>query len=483
VSGRERAIVRAIAPARVERVTPLQWRAACERQAQAGGRFCGLFASDGTQGLQVSCVFTRAGQDHVLRAPAPLGAIDTLVDLFAPAGWDEREAHDSYGLRFDGHEPLRPLLEHPVEPDAWTVPVRGHDAYQVAVGPVHAGVIESGHFRFTVVGERILHLDLRLFYKHRGLQAAAEGRPLADGLAYAQRACAACAVTNTVAYAQACESALGLAPDRNLRRARTLLLELERLYNHLNDISAVCAGVGFAPGAMAFAALKERAQRLNRRLTGHRFLFDTVTLGASTLRIGAADAHAAREELRALEEEQRALWRELRFAGSLRDRLGEVGRLTKRDALRLGAVGPCARAAGVRQDTRGESPGLDYGELAPAIPERAAGDVAARLDMRGLELAQSFAILKELLSANIAPGACKSLNIPASDVGVARVESPRGETVCIVQSDGHTIERLHLRSGSYANWPALAHAARESLLADFPLINKSFELCYACVDR
>ena len=139
MSSRERASVPALTPARVELVTPPQWRAACERQAQAGGRFCGLFASDGAQGLQVNCIFTRARQDHVISAPVPSGAIDTLVDLFAAAGWDEREAHDSYGLRFDGHEPLRPLLEHPVEPDAWTVPVQGHDAYQVAVGPIHAG--------------------------------------------------------------------------------------------------------------------------------------------------------------------------------------------------------------------------------------------------------------------------------------------------------------------------------------------------------
>ena len=175
-------------------------------------------------------------------------------------------------------------------------------------------------------------------------------------------------MTNTVAYAQACESALGLAPDRHLRRARTLLLELERLYNHLNDISAICAGVGFAPGSMAFAAFKERAQRLNQRLAGHRFLFDTVALAASTLRIGQADARAAREELRVLDDEQRAIWRELRFAASVQDRLGDVGTLTKQDAIRLGTVGPSARAAGVRQDTRSESPRLAYGEFVARDP-------------------------------------------------------------------------------------------------------------------
>jgi Ni,Fe-hydrogenase III large subunit len=344
-------------------------------------------------------------------------------------------------------------------------------------------VIESGHFRFTVVGERILNLDLRLFYKHRGLQLAAEQHPLEDGLRYAQRACAACAITNTVAYAQACESALGVMPDRQLRQARTLLLELERLYNHLNDISAICAGVGFAPGAIAYAAFKERAQRLNQRLSGHRFLFDTVALATSTLRIGQADAHAARAELEALDQEQRRVWRELQFAASLQDRLDGVGLLTRQDAERLGAVGPVARAAGVRYDTRSESPRLAYGSFTPATLEHTTGDVSARLHIRQVELEQTFAILDELLTGRITPGDVKPSSVSQAGLGVARVESPRGESVCVVQTDGHTVERLHLRTGSYANWPVLAYACRENLLPDFPLINKSFELCYACTDR
>lgn len=478
-----RAIVQALSPARTLVLAPERWRAECERHAHEGWRFCGLFAADGARQPRVSCILARGGRERVLSASVTSGSLDTLVDLFEASAVDEREAHDAYGIRFDGHEPLRPLLEHPGDPAAWTVPVHGHDPYQVAVGPIHAGVIESGHFRFTVVGERILNLDLRLFYKHRGLQTAAEGRPLADGLAYAQRACAACAVTNAVAYAQACESALALAPDRHLRRARTLLLELERLYNHLNDISAICAGVGFAPGSMAFAALKERAQRLNQRLTGHRFLFRTVAVACSELRIGQADTRAARHELRSIGDDMRSLWRELRFAASVQDRLGGVGCLTRDDALRLGAVGPAARASGVHQDARSESPRLAYREFVPVSVANATGDVAARLDIRGLELEQTLALLDDLLDGNLTTGAVKGLGGPVSDIGVARVESPRGETVCAVQHDNGTVVRLHLRTGSYANWPAVAHAARENLLPDFPLINKSFELCYACADR
>ncbi len=493
MSTRHVSIVPGLAPAAVEYVRAREWRMACERQSGAGGRFCGLFAGRGPMGLQANCVFAHADQDHVVCASAPGGEIDTIVDLFAAAEWDEREAHDCYGLRFDGHEPLRSLIDHPAEPDAWTVPIHGHDAYRVAVGPIHAGVIESGHFLFAVVGERILHLDLRLFYKHRGLQIAAEGRSLAEGLRHVQRVCGACAVTNTVAYAQACESALGFTPDRQLRQARTLLLELERLYNHLNDISAICAGVGFAPGATAFAGFKERAQRLNQRLSGHRFLFDTVALGASTLRIGQADALAAREELAALHQEEGRVWRELQFAASLQDRLDGVGALTRADAERLGATGPVARATGLRHDTRSESPRLAYRSFTPATLLRATGDVSARLNVRQIELEQTFAILDQLLSSRVTPGGVKPGGAEPGDfkpgdaaltgLGVARVESPRGETVCVVKTDRRAVERLHLRTGSYANWPVLVCATRDNLLPDFPLINKSFELCYACVDR
>ena len=209
------------------------YRSAVADALAAGHRFAGLHATNG--GAAVRAVLTAPdGSAVVETVEARDRTVPSIVDLAPSAGWDEREAADLYGVRFDGHEPLRPLVEHDLDLSRWTVPVRGADAYQVAVGPIHAGVIESGHFRFHVVGDRILHLDARLFYKHRGLERAAEGRPLAEGLVYAQRACAACAVSNAVAYAHACEEALGLRPAAELARARTILLELERVWSHLN---------------------------------------------------------------------------------------------------------------------------------------------------------------------------------------------------------------------------------------------------------
>ena len=460
------------------------WRDACRAAVDGGERFCGAFATRSRSRRSWHALFARGDRTRVLSA-AWVGEEQppSVVDFLPAAEWDEREAHDLHGLRFRGHEPLRPLIAHPRDNSSWTVPVEGDGVYEVAVGPIHAGVIESGHFRFHVVGERVLHLDLRLFYKHRGLQRAAEGRELAAGLAFAQRACGACAVANSVAYALAGESALGLTPSRELRRARTLLLELERLYNHLNDIAAICAGIGFAPGNMAFAALKERAMRLNLRLAGHRFLFGSIELGSSRLELSSEQADRARGELRELRHDTATAWREVQFSPSVQARFDGVGALGHDDAVRLGAVGPVARASGVGQDTRAESPGLWYGSsFAAAAPRDAGGDVAARLELRTLELVEVFSILEDLLSTSVSPDEANPAGPPAG-IGVARVESPRGETVCVVEPDANRVRRLHLRTASYANWPALATATAGNLLPDFPLINKSFELCYACADR
>jgi Ni,Fe-hydrogenase III large subunit len=462
-------------------VTQQSYREEISRARAEGWHFAGLHAvSDGARVRTL--LADRTGATRLETVDAHEGAVPSIVDLFPAAGWDEREAHDLQGVDFAGHEPLRPLVDHDLRLDRWTVPVRGHDAYQVAVGPIHAGIIESGHFRLHVVGERILHLDARLFYKHRGLERAAEGHTLDEGLAYATRACAACAVANGVAYAHACEDALGLTPHVELARVRTILLELERMWNHLNDLAAVCSGVGLAAGNNHFAGLTERARRLNAKLTGHRFLFGTVRVGRSELTLHRDDVRAAAHEVAALRTEARRGWHELRFNRSFQDRLPDIGVVDASAATRLGAVGPAARAAGLADDLRASSPRLAYGGFEPVMPERAAGDVQARVEQRTLELEQTFEILERLLDGRIGP-ATATPGAPGRPIGIGRVESPRGATSCIVERHDDRIDRLRLRTGSYANWPVVAFAAANNLLPDFPLINKSFELCYACADR
>ena len=448
-----------------------------------GRRFAGLHATHTGGGTTVrTLLVSQAGDVQVESVDADDGTVPTIVDLAPAADWDEREAHDLYGVVFDGHEPLRPLVNHDVPLDRFTTPVRGHDPYQVAVGPIHAGVIESGHFRFHVVGDRILHVDARLFHKHRGIERACEGLPLAYGVRTLARACAGCWVTNAVAYAHACEELLGQQPTPEVSRARTILLELERVWNTLNDIGAICAGVGLAAGNNRFLALTDEARSLNARLTGHRFLFGTVTVGGSDLGLDAHATAAARETLARIRRDSSRAWREILFNGSFMDRMPDIGVVNAEAALSLGVVGPAARAAGVPEDVRTVSPGLAYAGFEVAALRRQAGDVQARLEQRALELLPCLDILDRLLTGPLRPAANDAAG-PESPIAVGRVESPRGATTCVVERDGDRVGRIRLRTGSYANWPAVAFAAADNLLPDFPLINKSFELCYACVDR
>ncbi len=476
----------------------------------AGWRFAGTYAD--TDGAVVRTLLVAdGGATRLASVAVEAGTVPSIVDLVPAAGWDEREAADLHGIGFLGHSPLRPLVNH-LELDRWTVPVRGDDAYQVAVGPIHAGIIESGHFRFHLVGDRILHLDARLFYKHRGLEKAAEGTDLEHAARYVARACAACTVSNSLAYAHAWEQALGLVPTGELSRTRTVLLELERVWNLLNDIAAICAGVGLAAGNHHFAALTERARRLNAALAGHRFLFGTVRAGGSDLVADRVAVRSARAELAAIRAAALTGWHELTFNASLADRLPGVGVVPAEQARRLGTVGPAARAAGIAEDARAGCCRLAYEDFRPVLAERGTGDVRARFEQRALELWQSIDILDRLLDRPLTRseaepagmvaepagmvagmvaepagmpaglGGSATAGVPGA-IGVGIVESPRGRTSCVVERDGRTVHRLHLRTGSYANWPSVAHAAAGDQLQDFPLINKSFELCYACADR
>lgn len=449
----------------------------------AGGRLEGLFAALGRDDRpELRLVVARPEGAALIRCTAPGGVVPSLVDLAPALDWDQREARDLHGLVFAGDTDHRPLVDHPADPAAWTTPATGADVHDVAVGPIHAGVIESGHFRFHTVGERVLHLDARLFHKHRGLERAAEGLDPARALAVVQRACAACAAANTIAFAHAVEQAAGAWPGERLRRARTLLLELERLYNHLNDLGQICAGVGFAPGAMAFAGFKERAQRTIQILAGHRFLFGSVTIGANRLHVAAPSAEGARRDLDELRSDALRAWRALLLDASLRDRTRDTGVVTRREAERLGTVGPAARASGVGRDEREDAPRLWYDGFRRALPVEATGDVAARMEARAVELEATFGILDELLRAPLVPAPAPPL--PRVDGhGLGRVESARGLTWCAVELAGGVVRRVHLRTSSYANWPSVAAAAAGALLPDFPLVNKSFELCYACADR
>ena len=431
-----------------------------------GWRFAGLHASsDGT--LVRTLLVDANGSTRLETVVAENGTVHSIVDLAPAAGWDEREAHDLHGVGFAGHEPLRPLVDHDARLDHWTVPVRGDDAYQVAVGPIHAGVIESGHFRFHVVGERILHLDARLFYKHRGLERAAEGTDARRGdrlrvtrlrrlRGHERRRL--CARVRGRARPHADGRARARAHDPARARA-----DVEPPQRHRRGLRRrrPCRR------QQRFAALTERARRLNAALTGHRFLFGSIRVGGSDLTLDLDQVRAAREEVAALRADSSRSWRELLFNASFQDRLPDIGVVGAAEGARLGAVGPAARAAGVAEDARASSARLSYDGFVPVVPRRAAGDVQARLEQRALELLQTFDLLEELLDDPLEPATAEPA-APERPIGVGRVESPRGATSCIVERRRPTVERLRLRTGSYANWPVVAYAAADNLLPTSP---------------
>lgn len=477
-------------------IEPRKWHDEIAALAESGARFAALYGAEaGSRGKQVTAVLELDGKLLARSCLAPNGKVPTLLDLFPAAAWDEREAHDLYGIDFLGHDPLRPLVEHSQEPRSWMIPVSGAAVHQVAVGPIHAGVIESGHFRFHLVGERILGLDLRLFYKHRGIERLAEGTDEAGSLAVVARTCASSSVAIQVTLAQCWERYLGLRAGPELARARTILIELERLYNHLNDIGAICAGVGYSPGAMAFAAFKERIQRLNQSLFGHRFLFGTIEIGGSAVAVDERQLAAARDEIEAIRVEAAAAWREILFSTSIQDRFRGTGVVSAEAATRLGLVGPAARASGIRRDRRAlPETGLAYPEdFKPAELQSPDGDVAARSEIRAVEIEAGCRLLAELLEGSLKPAEAidagePDREDPAGSTGAgkpypASVEGPRGEIVGALEVDSGRVRRFHLRTASYANWPALSEAVIGDILPDFPLINKSFELSYAAVDR
>lgn len=456
------------------------------------------------------------------------------VSLTLPAAhWYEREVQDLLGLIPEGHPDPRPLVlhapwpkgyyplrkdfvappadescpDHPVPPREPNPRVVGEGTISIPVGPIHAGIIEPGHFRFGAVGETVLHLEARLFYTHRGLEKQAEGRDLEEGLFIAERVCGACNVSHAVSYCQAAEDALRLQVPRRAAYLRTLYLELERLYNHIGDVGNVCAGVGFAFGVSNGSRLKERLQRLNAELTGHRFLRGVQAVGGVRKDISPFEAERVHSVLAEVEADFREMTDVIFGNTSVMDRFATAGVLPLEAVRDLGVVGVAARASGLALDARRDWPHAAYSEVPFAVVTETSGDVLARVRVRVREVTQSLTIIRAVLAglpegairlpdgavaAAVAPTAAATG--PLADrangsggiwrTGVGVTESPRGENVhwLMLDPDGR-IARLRVRSASFTNWPAVPLTVPGNIVPDFPLINKSFELCYSCLDR
>ncbi|MBI3963038.1 MAG: NADH-quinone oxidoreductase subunit C [Deinococcus sp.] len=462
------------------------------------------------RGFQVYFVFAadRAGAFITVQAELDENApvFPSLTARLPAANWHEREMHDLLGFLPQGHPDLRPLVLHPGWPkgffplrkDAQLPPspfqvagdldmpgVTGQGVYQLPVGPIHAGVIEPGHFRFFLDGEQILSLEAQLFYVHRGAEKLIEGRTPALALPVVERLCATCSASHAIGFCQAVEALSGVEIPPRARHLRTLYLELERLYNHLGDMGNICAGLSYHLGNYLGASSKEALVSLNAELTGHRYLMGVAALGGVRADLPGHAPERIRTVLAQAYRDLQELLSGITTSPSVLDRLENTGRLSREVALELALVGPAARASGVDRDARRDHPYLAYSDLKLLVPLRSAGDVYSRLMVRADEAQVSMDLVNQLLRTLPAgPVRTDVPPLPPRRQALSWIESPRGESVHWVQggNDG-TIYRYRLRSASYQNWPAVPQAVLGNIVPDFPLVNKSFELCYSCTDR
>lgn len=455
---------------------------------------------EGTQTIKVIKTLVPAEGD--LKFPS-------LTNNIPAANWFEREIFDLFGLEPSNHPDLRPLVLHesfpigffPLRKDApveineqepkriYPMPgISGEGVFEVPVGPIHAGIIEPGHFRFSQAGETVLQLQAKLFFTHRGIEKAVENLTVWEALPIVERICGACSVANTLSYVQAVESLAMTEVPRRAKLMRMILLELERLYNHVGDTGNICAGIGLALGISQGSRLKEKLMRINESVAGNRFLRGMITLGGLNFSLSNEELDTLLINLINIEKDYSALVHSLYGQTEFLDRVQTTGIVTKQQAIDMALVGVGARASGVNKDIRRDIPFACYDEISFNVPVFNSGDVDGRIRVRAAEVPESIKIIRSainLYKETATQEVCQPIsNLKTNTLAVGYSESARGNNIhSLIINDQQKIERLFVRSSSYANWAALTVAAPGDIIPDFPLINKSFELCYACIDR
>lgn len=471
-----------------------------------------LFAEDarGSVGkLSINALFLGirpSGGVHLLCALDPNHpTLPTLSTEIPYVTSFEREVAEMFGIRFDGLEDRRPLLlheRHPAPPllkgpdsepdghraDYSFVSVSGEGIYEVPVGPVHAGIIEPGHFRFQVVGERILNLEVRLGYTHKGTERLFEGRPNELGTIWAESISGDMAVAGAVAYAHAIERALEIPVGPADECVRGLLMETERIAFLCGDVAGISQDVGYPVGAAQANRLRESTYQTLCALSGSRLGRGIVGVGGLRRRIPVATIPMLEDTYDRLREGILALRDELLGKSSVVDRLQGTGTIPRWIAELMHFVGPTARASGLRIDLRQDRPYGAYLENPVRVPRGIEGDVQARLVVKVEEIVEACRLARGFVSG--ASGSRTQPNDTPTPRGNERrsglgwVESPRGEfLVHVTLGPGGRLERVHARDPSFLNWPAIELAVRDNIVPDFPLCNKSLNLSYSGYDR
>jgi Ni,Fe-hydrogenase III large subunit len=359
--------------------------------------------------------------------------------------------------------------------------VSGDGVHEIAVGPVHAGIIEPGHFRFQVVGEKVLRLEERLSYTHKGIEKRFEALSIADASRLAARISGDSTVAFGWAYAHAVEAIADFEPKPRAIWLRALCLERERVANHLGDLGYLGNDGGFAFGLSQFSRLKEDFLRLNKRAFGHRLLMDVIVPGGAARDLAPELALEMRTQCAELGREIRLLREIYDDHAGLQDRFRNCGQVSGELAVKLGLCGFAARASGVPHDLRCDFALAPYDALAVRRAVYPDGDVAARVAVRFDEALESLRLIDAILDA-LPQGELMTALPRLRDFrpSVGCVEGWRGPVWVALESgaDG-TIRRCHPHDPSWQNWPVIEHAVIGNIVPDFPLINKSFNLSYS----
>jgi Ni,Fe-hydrogenase III large subunit/NADH:ubiquinone oxidoreductase subunit C len=495
-------------PAHVlEVTTPHRWDKAAQLAQEQGWRWAAGWAEDEGDQFSVSVCMEHQGSYVVLRTRIDSGqpSLPSHAPYFAAANRPERQMHDLFGITFSDHPDGRRWTRHQAW-DADTFPLRrsfpregsqqdqtppdsdypffraqGHGVYEIPVGPVHAGIIEPGHFRFQAVGETVLNLEERLGYVHKGIEKIAEGRSPESLARLAGRVSGDTAVGHAFAACLAMERASGLAAPPRAAFMRAILAERERIANHLWDMGAICNDVGFAFAYYQFGRLRELWLRDNQTFFGHRLLMDRIIPGGVQVDISGDTACRMRESIALLRRELGDLVTIIDANSSLEDRLVTTGLLSQEDAQALGALGFVGRSSGQRFDVRRDAPYAPYDRLEVTVPVEQQGDVASRFWVRYKETRAALRMIEQLLAELPGGEIARPWKRPKPDAeGLGLVEGWRGEILCFVRfGENGCISRYYPRDPSIVNWPALEKIVLGNIVPDFPVCNKSVNGSYS----
>lgn len=414
----------------------------------------------------------------ILEIRTELVTIPSLTSYYPAIYSYEEESKNKFGLEYYDCIEVKFPCDLAPEFDA-----NDPNTIEIPVGPIHAGVIEPGHFHFTCHGEHIVNLSISLGYLHKDIETEFEKRSIDEGLELAANICGDSIVAYTLAYVQAVEKIQGRVINKKIQYQRMILLELERLYNHIGDIGGIINDTGFSIANTYLSSVKEDILRLNKVIFGHRFLSGSIGIGVVNKNLGLADVETLTDSLNEFNRDfNKAIHLTMKHKTVL-DRLSKTGYLTNATAQVLSVAGIVGKASGISFDSRRDLSFAAYDDIHFHSHLRKEGDVYARFQLRLSEVEESFKIIRQCLRRLTSDENLTMESKLMQESAWSVVESARGPVFVYLEIDDQAkIVRAKFRDISKHNWKALEHAVLKNIVPDFPLCNKSFSLAYAAVD-